>query len=357
MAKAIALLSGGLDSTLAILALLKQGIEVTAVTFLTHFGCDISDKSSCSKDPYPTAEKFGFNVKMCHLSEKFLEIVKHPKFGHGKNMNPCIDCRILMLKESKVMMQLMNADFLVTGEVLGQRPMSQRRETFPLIDRQADVEGLVLRPLSAKLLNQTKAEINGLVDRDKLYAFNGRSRKPQMALAKTLGLTDYPSPAGGCLLTDPIYSYRLRELLYFNPNPDFRDINLLKGGRHFRLSNTCKIIIGRDEKENNWLESLATNKDITMRALDCGSPLTLVTSTAASLFDPSSYSDDVLNIACALTARYCDDKHKDNVQVTRYLGINEAIDYRIVKPADNFLIAKHRIEANGEKNRFKSIRL
>ena len=155
MAKAVALFSGGLDSTLAILVMLRQGIDVTAITFLNHFGCDISDKSSCSKDPFSAAEKFGFEVKLSHLSEKFLDIVKNPKYGHGKNMNPCIDCRILMLKEAREFMNLTGADFIITGEVLGQRPMSQRKNTFPLIDKEAIVKGYVLRPLSAKLFDVT----------------------------------------------------------------------------------------------------------------------------------------------------------------------------------------------------------
>ena len=222
MPEAIALLSGGLDSTLAVLVMLRQGINVTAVSYLTHFGCDISDKSSCSSDASSIAEQFGFTVKLCHLADKFIDIVKKPKYGHGKNMNPCIDCRILMLKEAKKFMELKGADFLVTGEVLGQRPMSQRRETFPLIDREADVKGLVLRPLSAKLLKPTIPEINGLVDRERLYGFSGRGRKPQMALAQELGLTQYPTPAGGCLLTDPQYAMKLRDLILHDPDRAFR---------------------------------------------------------------------------------------------------------------------------------------
>lgn len=190
MAKAIALFSGGLDSTLAILVILRQDINVTAITFLNHFGCDISDKSSCSKDPFSAAEKFGFEVKLSHLSEKFLEIVKKPRHGHGKNMNPCIDCRILMLKEAREFMHITGADFIITGEVLGQRPMSQRKNLFPMIDKEAMVRGYVLRPLSAKLLDVTIPEQKGVVDRDALYDFSGRSRKPQIALAKELGLID-----------------------------------------------------------------------------------------------------------------------------------------------------------------------
>ncbi|MBI5664062.1 MAG: 7-cyano-7-deazaguanine synthase, partial [Nitrospirae bacterium] len=213
MPKAVALYSGGLDSTLAILVMQRHGVDVTALTFMNHFGCDISDKSSCSKDPFAAAVKFGFQVKLAHLSDKFLEIVKNPKYGHGKNMNPCIDCRVLMLKEAKEFMKLTGADFLITGEVVGQRPMSQRKNSFPMIDKAADVKGLVVRPLCGKILPATIPEETGLISRDMLHDFNGRSRKPQMALAEELGLTEYPAPAGGCLLTEPNYSHRLRELL------------------------------------------------------------------------------------------------------------------------------------------------
>src|ERR1700690_3408611 len=167
--RAVALYSGGLDSTLAILAVMRQGIEVKAVTFLNHFGCDISDKSSCSKDPFSAALKFGFEVKLSPLSEKFIDIVKNPKFGHGKNMNPCMDCRILMLREAKEFMQMTGAEFIITGEVLGQRPMSQRRDALNIIDRESGLKGLVLRPLCAKHMKPTVAEEKGLVNRELLY--------------------------------------------------------------------------------------------------------------------------------------------------------------------------------------------
>jgi|Deesub1362B_J571_1020462.scaffolds.fasta_scaffold00061_52 tRNA U34 2-thiouridine synthase MnmA/TrmU len=332
--RAVALLSGGLDSTLAILVLLKQGIDVTAITFLTHFGCDITDKSSCSKNPFPAAEKFGFEVKLCHLGEKFLEIVKNPKFGHGKNMNPCIDCRILMLKEAKAFMEMIGADFLVTGEVLGQRPMSQRRECFPLIDKEAGVEGLVLRPLSAKLLPPTIPEQKGLVDRQRLYDFKGRTRKPQMALAKELGLTDYPSPAGGCLLTEPTYSYRLRELLLHNPDPSIKELNLLRVGRHFRLSPLCKAVVGRNHQENETILSYATSEDILMRVLGVGSPVTIITGTAG---------EKEINIAASITSRYSDARGNESVKV-RVFNIDNKKGYEVlVSPATETLLEQHRI--------------
>ncbi len=339
--KAIALLSGGLDSTLAILVLLKQGIDITAVTYLTHFGCDISDTSSCSKDPFPAAGKFGFTVKLSHLADKFLDIVKNPKHGRGKNMNPCIDCRILMLKEARELMGLIGADFLVTGEVLGQRPMSQKRETFPLIDREAGVEGLVLRPLSAKLMKPTIAEENGLVDRERLYGFSGRTRRPQMALAQELGLTDYPSPAGGCLLTDSIYSYRLRELLDHNPDPDIREINLLQAGRHFRVSEGTKVIVGRNERENSRIETLAEKGDIMLTVEHYGSPVTLI---------QGENDGEAVRIAASLTARYSDAKYLPIVEVTVRSGLDTIINTLCVSPASKELLDILRIEQKPDRS-------
>jgi len=332
-AKAVALLSGGLDSTLAILVMLRQGIDVTAITFLTHFGCDITDSSSCSRNPMPVAKEFGFRVKLSHLADKFIEIVKNPGFGHGKNMNPCIDCRILMLREAKVFMDLIGADFLVTGEVLGQRPMSQRKECFPLVDREAGVEGLVLRPLSAKLLPPTTAELKGLVDREYLHDFNGRTRRPQMNLAAELGLTDYPSPAGGCLLTEPSYACRLRDLLRYNSTPGLRELHLLRVGRHFRTSPECKIIVGRNEAENEKIIALASSEDTLMSVEDIGSPTTIITGRV---------SDNEIMTAASLTARYSDAKHLSRVEVT--VSTLRGISYKLMCiPATDDLIEGCRV--------------
>jgi len=331
--KAIALFSGGLDSTLAILSVLRQGIDVTAVTFLTHFGCDTSDKSSCSKDPFSAAEKFGFTVKLCHLADKFIEIVKNPKHGHGRNMNPCIDCRILMLKEAKELMGITGADFIITGEVVSQRPMSQMRNTLYMIDKEAGVSGIVLRPLSAKLLEQTLPETKGIVDRERFYAFHGRSRKPQMALAKEYGLTEYPLPAGGCLLTEPNYSCRLRELLKHNPCPSLNELHLLRLGRHFRMTSSCKVIAGRDEKENEKIGQFAEKHDYLMEVENFGSPVTLLTGKDSADFIP---------LAASICARYSDAKHLPEVTVTVF---NRNASYVLkVSPADENLLEKYRIE-------------
>lgn len=339
MAKAIALLSGGLDSTLAALIVLKQGIEVTAVTFMTHFGCDITDSSSCSSNPFPNSLKFGFDVKLCHLADKFIKIVLNPKFGYGKNMNPCIDCRILMLKEAKALMKTMNADFLITGEVLGQRPMSQRRATFPLIDKEADTLGIVLRPLSAKLLNPTTPEINNIIDRNALYDFHGRTRKPQIALAKELGLTHYPDPAGGCLLTEPLYAYRLTDLLRHSPKASFKEINLLKYGRHFRISDKCKAVVGRNERENSILEGMSQKGDIILIADTVGSPTTLLV---------GEYTDIEIRLSASITARYCDARLEGSVKIGIWEGIEGNLRFIrniSVPPAVKETLDQLRIEA------------
>jgi len=332
MPKAIALYSGGLDSTLAILVMMKQGIEVTAITFMNHFGCDISDKSSCSKDPFAASVKFGFKVKLSHLSDKFMEIVKNPEHGHGKNMNPCIDCRILMLKEAKVMMELMGADFLITGEVVGQRPMSQRKESFPMIDKAADVKGIVVRPLCGKILPATIPEEQGLIKRELMYDFNGRSRKPQMALAQELGLTEYPAPAGGCLLTEPNYSYKLRELLDHKKDPDYKDIHFLRLGRHFRVTPDCKIIVGRHKDDNNAIRALLDPDDHIFKVEGVGSPTVVILGNA---------TDEVIKLAASLCARYSDAKNEDEVTVAVKQG--EDKHYLTVRPADDEFLSKYLI--------------
>jgi tRNA U34 2-thiouridine synthase MnmA/TrmU len=331
VAKAIALLSGGLDSTLAVLLLRRQDIEVTAVTFLMHFGCDMSDSSSCSSDSSSDAARYGFTVKLCHLGDKFTEIVKNPKYGHGRNMNPCIDCRILMLREARALMEMTGADFVSTGEVLGQRPMSQRRDTFPVIDREAGLEGYVLRPLSAKLMKPTVAELRGLVNRELLRDFSGRSRKPQMALAREFGLEEYPPPAGGCLLTDPIFSYRLRELLAHVPDPTVKDLHLLRVGRHFRLPSGRLVVVGRNEAENNALQAIA-ERDVHLWVEGYGSPLTVLGADA---------SEDDIMTAAALCARYSSARRLPEVEVT--IERNGQIRTVTLPPASDDVIDSLRI--------------
>lgn len=331
MARAVALFSGGLDSTLAILAVLKQEIEVKAITF-THFACDTPSRASYYKNLFSVAKTFAFEVNQCEISEKLIEIVKNPMFGYGKNMNPCLDCRILMLKEAKEFMDMIKADFIITGEVLDQRPMSQRTDTLNIIDREAGVKGYVLRPLSAKLLQITVHEAKGIVNRDMLYNFRGRSRKPQISLAREFGLKDYPAPAGGCLLTEPNYSHRLKDLLTYNPNPVIRDFNLLRVGRHFRFSSTCKIIVGRDMSENEKIKYLSEN-DFLLKVEGYGSPAALVT---------GEVTEETLRLAASICARYSDAKNLSDVEVRIYKG--STFFSMNVNPAKDDLIYTYRVE-------------
>ncbi|MFA5085916.1 MAG: 7-cyano-7-deazaguanine synthase, partial [Candidatus Omnitrophota bacterium] len=232
--KAIVLLSGGLDSILAAKLMLEQGVEVLAVNFsakLCMCGCKKTGESAAEA----SAKMLGITLKTIDITNDFIEIVKNPRHGHGANVNPCIDCKIYMLKYARKMMADTGASFLVTGEVLGERPMSQRMDALNLIEKSAGVRGLLLRPLTAKNMEPTKPELEGVVDREKLLDIRGRSRKPQMALAKEFGITDYPNPAGGCLLTDPEFAKRVKDAI---KHDEFNTGNLalLSVGRHFRLS-------------------------------------------------------------------------------------------------------------------------
>jgi tRNA-specific 2-thiouridylase len=318
----VALFSGGLDSALAILLMLRQNIEVTALTFMTHFGCDLGDRSSCGANPYPAAEKFGFNVKLMHLGQKFVDIVENPKYGRGKHMNVCVDCRILMLSEAKAYMEMIGADFVITGEVLGQRPFSQVRDRLHLTQREAGLKGRLLRPLSAKLLPPTEAELAGLVDREQLEGISGRGRHRQMQMAKEFGLEEYPTPASGCLLTDEGYSNRLRDLLAHTERLTFDDLNLLRAGRHFRLDRATKVIVGRNEEDNRRILACRQDNHVVLEAPDTGSPITL-------LIGPDT--DDNIQKAAMITARYSSARSEPLVRVTaKYKGVVREV---IIAPA------------------------
>ncbi|MCX8070483.1 MAG: hypothetical protein N2738_08270, partial [Thermodesulfovibrionales bacterium] len=237
MPRALVLFSGGLDSCLTSIILLRQQIQVVAVRYITPFGCS---NFKGIDEFLKIVNNYDFRLIDLDIHTEFLEVVKNPCFGYGKNMNPCIDCKILMLKKSGRLMSDLSADFIATGEVLGQRPMSQQRHIFNLMEKHTGLKGLILRPLSAKLLPPTMAEKTGLVDREKLYDIAGRGRSRQIGLADEFGLKDYSAPAGGCLLTEPNYAFRLKELLNYNSNPSKEEIDTLRLGRHFRLTSGVK---------------------------------------------------------------------------------------------------------------------
>jgi len=292
--KALALLSGGLDSTLAVKLVLDQGIDVEAVNFVTPF-C-LCRKGGCGASE--VAKKFNIPLKIISVGEDYLKVLRNPKYGYGKNMNPCIDCRIFMLKKAKEHMQKIGASFIFTGEVLDERPMSQHRKALSIIEEEAGLKGKVLRPLSAKLLPKTEAEKIGLVNREKLLNIRGRSRKRQIELAKQFGITDYPCQAGGCLLTYKEFANKLRDLFNHKNRVSLKDVQLLKFGRHFRFGKN-KIIVGRNEAENKALLQMKAAGDYYFEAQDCGSPITL-------LQGPKTRA--AIEKAAELTAFYSDQK-------------------------------------------------
>lgn len=253
--KALALLSGGLDSIIAVRLILDQGIEVVGLHFVSAF-CDNKRKER-DNVVLRSASELGIKVLIRDKGPGYVEVLTKPKHGYGKNMNPCIDCRIYMLQEARHVMEAEGASFLITGEVVGQRPMSQMRDTIRLIEKESGLTGMIVRPLSAKLLAPSEAEAQGIVDRSKLLGVAGRSRKVQYDLVEKYRLKEFSKPAGGCLLTDPIYARKLRELLKEEPEFNMTDIDLLKYGRHFRYGGV-KLVVGRNKDENEALRNLWT---------------------------------------------------------------------------------------------------
>ncbi len=251
--RALVLFSGGLDSTLAIKILEKQNIEVTALSFVSYFFDDTKAKES--------AEKNHINQRSVNFADMHCEVVKNPKRGYGSAMNPCIDCHLLMIREAGKIMHAEGFDFVATGEILGQRPMSQNLRSLQLIEKEAGLEGRLLRPLSAKLLEETSVEKNGLVDRTQLLDISGRSRKRQFELAKEFNLSYYPTPGGGCLLTESEFGKKLKKLLTEIKNPKASDYALLQIGRIF-WSDGARIIVGRNSTENEKLKKLKEKGDI-----------------------------------------------------------------------------------------------
>ncbi|MBP1752949.1 MAG: thiamine biosynthesis protein ThiI-related adenine nucleotide alpha hydrolase superfamily protein [Geobacteraceae bacterium] len=275
--KALALLSGGLDSTLAVKVMLEQGIQVEALNFTSPFCTCTGKNAGCKSEAVRVAQELDIPIKVMNKGLDYLEVVRKPKHGYGKGMNPCIDCRIFLLRKAKEYMAECGADFVITGEVLGQRPMSQRRNTLNLIERESGLEGLLLRPLSAGHFAPTIPEQEGWVDRSRLPAIQGRSRKEQMKLAEELDITNYPCPAGGCLLTEVSFVSKIRDVFDHCEQPAIRDFQLLKVGRHFRVGADTKVIIGRNEAENESLEKMVNSGEVCIRWFDGSGPMGIVT--------------------------------------------------------------------------------
>jgi len=294
--KALALLSGGLDSTLAVKLIKKQGIDVVAVNFTSSFNVYGKSEHGAAK----VAKQLKIQLKIINLGKDYLEMLRNPKYGYGKNINPCIDCRIFMLIKAKKYAKEIGASFILTGEVLNERPMSQNKKALSLIEKETGLEGKILRPLSAKLLSETEAEKKEWVDREKLLDIRGRSRKKQIELAKEFGVKDYPCPAGGCLLTYKEFALKVKDLFEHKKKVETRDINLLKIGRHFRFGKN-KIIVGRNETENKQLEKMRGKNDYFFEVPNCGSPITLL---------QGPKTKEAIRKAAALTLRYSDRKEE-----------------------------------------------
>lgn len=277
--KAITLFSGGLDSILATKLMIEQGIDLEAVYFHSPL-CDCERPNSSCVAAKKAADLLNIPFHKIELRQEFLDIVRNPSHGYGKNINPCIDCRILQFKKAKALMDKFGASFIVTGEVVGERPMSQKKHTIDMIEKTADLKGLVLRPLSAKLFDETLPEKEGIVDREKLFDIQGRSRKRQMELAKKFRIEEYPAPAGGCLLTNAGFSDKVRDLIRHR-QLTLEYVKFLKAGRHFRLSDEVKLIMGRDEKENDRILALGNKETVFLKATDLPGPIGMLTPAGA----------------------------------------------------------------------------
>ena len=307
--KAIVLFSGGLDSILAAKIIINQGIEIIALNFTSpfyHHGrageCDFSIKKA--------ADQLKIELESIYLGEEYLQLIKTPKYGYGRNLNPCIDCRIFEFRKAKEFMEKIGASFIVTGEVLGQRPMSQHRKALQTIEEESGLRGLILRPLSARLLLPTIAEQNNWVNRESLFSISGRTRKPQISLAAGFGFKDYPNPAGGCLLTDPAFARRLKDFMLYE---DFNTVNmeLLKLGRHFRINSSFRLIVGRDEKENAKLKSFLRNDDLYFEPAFLAGP---------SGLGRGKWNNKAKNIAAKIIAFYTSKEQKVEVFILDVSG-------------------------------------
>jgi tRNA-specific 2-thiouridylase len=313
--RAIGMLSGGLDSRLAVKLIQRQGIAVTALHFYTGF-CIASrnrrvgrvDKPSARHEALDAGADLHVPVEVIDISQQYMSVVLNPRHGYGSGMNPCVDCRIFMLRRAKVYMEDVGAHFVFTGEVVGQRPNSQHQHQLHKVERESGLEGLLLRPLSAKLLPPTIPEKQGWVDRNQLLAIGGRSRRKQIVLAERFNIGDYPQPSGGCcLLPDPNFARRLRDFLDHYPEESVtpEQMALLAVGRHFRLDKDVKVIIGRDEGENNYLEFAATDH-WQFRTVDHPGPIALTSDALTATR---------LQQIARLTALYSDGKDEPEVRV------------------------------------------
>jgi tRNA-specific 2-thiouridylase len=317
--RALCVFSGGLDSMLASQLLRAQGVDVLALFFETPFFSSHKARNS--------ARSLNLPLRVVDITRRHLPVVKNPKHGYGANMNPCIDCHSLMFRIAGEMLDEEGAGFVITGEVLGQRPMSQNKKSLALVGSESGLGGLLLRPLSARHLPPTIPEERGWVKRERLMDFQGRSRKPQMALAKALKIDAYPSPAGGCLLTEEVFSRRLKDLLSFPGASELRDLELLRVGRHFRIDLHTKLVVGRHEKENEILRAMAEDKDLILASGSVPGPTALLS---------GDLSQASLDLSAAIVAAYSDAKDGEVTDVRMIQGERETQLFATVRDKKGF---------------------
>jgi len=296
--RAIGLFSGGLDSILAVEVMRRLGVEPILISFYTPF----FDASRAEK----AAEQLGITLLTFDITEEFLAMLPRPRYGYGKNMNPCIDCKALMFGRAGKLMDELKVDFIFSGEVLDQRPMSQNKQSLHIVAKLSGYEDYILRPLSAKLLPPPHVLREGKLDVNRLYDISGRGRKRQMQLADEFGVKSYPTPAGGCKLTEPAFARRLRRLYKAQPMPSVRLIELLKLGRHVRLSKTATLVVGRTEAENDAIERLAFESDILLTVVGYMGPTGLLSVRC---------THDEIRQAASVVARYSDAPRLEEAKV------------------------------------------
>jgi tRNA U34 2-thiouridine synthase MnmA/TrmU len=341
--KAVALLSGGLDSNLAIRMMQEQGVEVEAIAVKTPF-CDFDCGKGCGHRVQEVALELGIKLKTVYFGEEYLKMLKNPKYGYGSGMNPCIDCRGMMYNAAKEQMEKTGADFIITGEVLGQRPMSQNGNALKIIEDETQTNGKIVRPLSFRHLPITEAESKGLIKREKMGDIKGRSRKGQLQLAKKFDISDPPNAAGGCLLTDPAFSIRVRDLYDHTTKgiPDMNDIELLKIGRHFRLSDNTKLIVGRNKMENEILDSLKLDDDIIIEVSNYTGPTCILRTKKQLLTSSLSSAEKEIEIAASTALRYSDSP-KDKLSSVKIKIVGQKEKEIQVFPIDNKVLDELRI--------------
>ena len=304
--KVVALLSGGLDSQLAIKMMQEQGFDVSAVAIKTPF-CDFDCGRGCGFEIRERADDLNVNLKTVYLGDEYIEMLKHPKHGIGAGFNPCIDCRSMMFDAAKKHMEEIGAEFIISGEVLGQRPMSQHAPALRTIENESDLVGKIVRPLSAALLPETDPEKDGLIKRENLGMIRGRTRRGQLEMAKKYGIENPPNAGGGCLLTEPHFGIKAKDLFSHTKNPTINDIDLLKIGRHFRLDEETKFIVGRNKDENEMIKAISLPGDILLEAKDFVGPVSILRGSNAKQH---------LKFASSITLRYSDAPNNEQAIVS-----------------------------------------